>query len=77
MSLMESDGPPPVVRCRFSKEFRADAVVLVLDGIGRLLRWRVISGWVRALLRTGFARLASTAANARGSPLVNARSLLG
>ncbi len=50
MSLMESDRPPPVVRRRFSKEFRADAVALVLEGIGRLLRWRVISGLVRALL---------------------------
>ncbi len=32
MSLMESDRPPPVVRRRFSTEFRADAVALVLDG---------------------------------------------
>ena len=32
MSLMETDGPPRVSRRRFSKEFKADAVALVLDG---------------------------------------------
>ena len=29
---MEANKPPPVYRWRFSKEFKADAVALVLDG---------------------------------------------
>ena len=32
MSLMERDRPPGRTRRRFSKEFKADAVALVLDG---------------------------------------------
>ena len=32
MSLMEKDRPPGRTRRRFSKEFKADAVALVLDG---------------------------------------------
>ena len=34
MSLMETDRPPPVSRRRFSREFKADGVALVLDGDG-------------------------------------------
>ncbi len=32
MSLMERNGPPGRTRRRFTKEFKADAVALVLDG---------------------------------------------
>ena len=32
MSLMEKDRPPGRTRRRFTKEFKADAVALVLDG---------------------------------------------
>ena len=32
MSLMERGGPPGRARRRFTKEFKADAVALVLDG---------------------------------------------
>ena len=32
MSLMEKDRPPSRARRRFTKEFKADAVALVLDG---------------------------------------------
>ncbi|MCY4036684.1 MAG: transposase [bacterium] len=32
MSLMEKEGPPGRARRRFAKEFKADAVALVLDG---------------------------------------------
>ena len=32
MSLMEKEGPPGRARRRFTKEFKADAVALVLDG---------------------------------------------
>ena len=30
--IMETNKPPPVFRRQFSKEFKADAVALVLDG---------------------------------------------
>ena len=32
MSLIETQKPPGVVRQRFTKEFKADALALVLDG---------------------------------------------
>lgn len=32
MSLMEKEGPPGRARRRFSEEFEADAVALILDG---------------------------------------------
>ena len=67
MSVMQEDAPSPGrTRRRFTKEFKADAVALVLDGDGSIASVARIWGSRRRIWGTGFAKPASIAARSRG-----------
>jgi len=65
MSLMEMERPPGRVGCRFAEGFKADAVVLVLDGDRLISHVARDLGLVSRIWGTGSARPASTGERSR------------